>query len=258
MLVDDVSQLFLPITPYLILLLLAITIWAFRHRTTRLGRWRYGVLAVLLWSAFMSTPGIANALIGSMESAHRGPVSAPPASTKPLIVVLSTGYIYTDKNGTGTRVQFDTAAWERVHAGFELARQTGGRLLFVGEPSPDGKTSVAAHMATVVRSWGAPSDSIQVEEKSENTYQNLLFSREVIAAYGENAWLVTSALHMRRAMAVARKVGLRIQPYPCDYKWRPTRHWYVWLPDARGPDMFTPLLHEFVGLLMYRMRGYAD
>ena len=258
MLFDDVSQVLLPVTPYLVLLLLLLTLWAFRHRATRLGRWRWGVLAVLLWSGCLSTPEIGNRLIGSMEAPYP-PVAVPPeaaATDRPLIVVLTTGSIF--KDGDRYRVQLEGSGWERLNAGVALWRRIGGELLFVGGPSRDGKRSVAAYMAEVARSWGVPDAAVRVEEKSRTTYQNLAFTHDLIAAHPGDVWLVTSALHMRRGLAVAHKLGLRFRPYPCDHQWRPMSHWYAWLPNAGGPALITEAMHEIIGLRVYRMRGYAD
>jgi uncharacterized SAM-binding protein YcdF (DUF218 family) len=258
--VDDASQLLLPVTPYLVLLLLVLTVWAFRHRVTRLGRWRYGVLVLCLWSGCMSTPRLGNALLGSLEAAYPPVTAVPPPSTaadKPLIVVLTTGSIF--KDGGRYRVELGDSGWERLHHAVTLWRQVGGVLLFTGGPSGDGTASVAAHMAALARSWGVPDAAVKVETKSRSTYENLTFTRDVIAAHTQlgDAWLVTIALHMRRAMGVAQKLGLRVRPYPCDHKWRPMRYWYSWLPNAGGPDLFAQAFYEIVGRTVYRLRGYA-
>ena len=90
MFVDDATQVLLPITPYLVLLLLLAAVWAFRNRETRLGRWRYGVLALVLWSGCLSTPAIGNALVGRIEAPYP-PVASVSTTARPLVVVLSTG-----------------------------------------------------------------------------------------------------------------------------------------------------------------------
>ena len=256
MFVDDASQLLLPVTPYLVLLMLLLTIRAFRQRATRLGRWRYGVLFLLLWSGCLSTPRIGNGLIGKLEAPYPVAVVSGAPSGSPLIVVLTTGSIF--KDGDRLRVQLGESGWERLHHGVELWRRIGGTLLFTGGPSGDGTSSVAAYMAARARAWGVPDAAITVETKSRSTYENLTFTRDLIAAHQGDTWLVTSALHMRRALGVANKLGLRVQPYPCDHKWRPMRYWYSWLPNAGGPDLFAQALYEIVGYRVYRFRGYAS
>src|SRR5262249_37539358 len=105
---------------------------------------------------------------------------------------------------------------------------------------------------------GVPASAVRVETKSRNTSENLAFSREIVTPFGDHVWLVTSALHMRRAMAVAHKLGIKARPYPCDYRGLPMLHWYAWLPNSGGAAMFADALHEWLGLAYYRTKGYAD
>jgi uncharacterized SAM-binding protein YcdF (DUF218 family) len=209
----------------------------------------------VLWSYCFSTPGIARALLNSLERRHPL-VREPSTADAPLIVVLSSGYPI--RRDDGYQSNLDLAGWERTWAGITLWRKVGGRLLFVGAPTPDGKSSVAAFMAEIATNSGVPPGAVAVETKSRNTYQNLAFTREMIASHPGLAWLVTSAVHMPRAMAVARKLGIRLHPYPCDYRASPLQHWYAWLPNSGGPSMFAQAFHEIVGRLYYRMKGYAD
>jgi uncharacterized SAM-binding protein YcdF (DUF218 family) len=72
--------------------------------------------------------------------------------------------------------------------------------------------------------------------------------------------LVTSALHMERALAVFRSSGLDPIPAPTDYR--------VTVPERRSPAEWLPApdalsathaaLWERAGLLAYRLRGWVD
>jgi uncharacterized SAM-binding protein YcdF (DUF218 family) len=250
----NVSELFLPIPVYLVAGLAVLCVLAFRRRQSPLRRWRYVFLALFVWSACMSTPGIANAWIDHLESRHPR-VTSVAADPDTLVVVLSSGF--TVKMADHDEVKLDAAGWERTYAGIELWRQTGGQLLFVGEPSLDGKRSIAGLMAEVAQKSGVPAAAIQVETRSLTTFENLTFTRAIIAAHGDHVWLVTSAIHMPRAMAVAQKLELRVRPYPCDYRATQLQHWYAWLPNAGGPAMFGDVLHEVIGLAWYRHTNRA-
>lgn len=255
MFVGGLLELALPTSVWLVVLLAILCVLAFRRRDSRWARFRYPLLALLMWSDCMSTPALANALIASLEAGHPPTVeSALPAPA--LIVVLSSGY--TVRNGSRWEARLDQAGWERTYAGIGAWREHGGRLLFVGEPTPDGTSSLAAVMAAVAASAGVPPSAVQVETQSRTTYENLAFSRALIAAHGDEVWLVTSAMHMRRALAVAHKLGLRLRPRPCDYRALPSLHWYAWLPNSGGAALFADGLHESIGLLYYRLKGYAD
>jgi uncharacterized SAM-binding protein YcdF (DUF218 family) len=252
--IEDVSQLFLPMPVYVVAFILLLCLYAMRHPDTRLGRWRYWLVAVLIWSYCCTTPAVANALIGWIESRYPPPAGVVGSSAS-LIVVLSSGAVFSD--GTAYGAKLDASAWERTYTGVKLWKQIGGTLLFVGGPTPDGKFSAAELMAAVAHDLGVPTTAVLMETKSTNTHENLLLARDLIESHGNRTWLVTSALHMRRAMAVARRLGLRMRLYPCDY--RAVRlGWHAWLPNIGAPAMFADALHEIIGLSYYRIRGYAE
>ncbi len=252
MLVDNVCELFLPVSVYLVAVLTILCVRAFRHRR---GWSKWALLVLLGWSYLFSTPAIANAIIGRIEDQYPA-VTQVSAEKDALIVVLSSGFVVKREGRVEPRL--DTAGWERTYAGIRLWKQIGGRLLFVGGPTPDGRSSDASLMAELAIGAGVPASAVRVETKSRNTYQNLLFVHELAGGHGGNVWLVTSAIHMPRAMAVARKLDLGMRPYPCDYRSVSLEHWYAWLPNSGGPAMFADAMHELVGIVYYRLKGYAS
>lgn len=63
-------------------------------------------------------------------------------------------------------------------------------------------------MKTYALSLGIPEDKIIEEDKSLNTYENLLFCREIINKEGfRQPTVVTLDLHSRRTVAIANKLG---------------------------------------------------
>lgn len=71
--------------------------------------------------------------------------------------------------------------------------------------------------------------------------------------------LVTSASHMKRAHATFVKAGLQVQAVPCDYVSSFNRIGSVrWLhlPSSGPLTNFEAWLHEQLGLLLYRLRGW--
>ncbi|PZO86099.1 MAG: YdcF family protein [Micavibrio aeruginosavorus] len=57
------------------------------------------------------------------------------------------------------------------------------------------------------------------EEKSRNTYENAIYSKELVKPEEGQKWaVVTSAYHMPRAIGIFEKIGWRVIPYPCDRK----------------------------------------
>ena len=252
---SDASELLLPATPYFVALLLALAVAAFVRRGTRLHRARWLLVALFAWSWICSTPRLASSLAASLESRYP-PVAAPARGGAALVVVLASGYIAGD--GARAEPRLDEPSWARTFAATRLWRAVGGRLLFVGSPTPDGRSSVARAMADVATATGVPASAITVENDSRNTWENFVSTRATIAAAGADVWLVTSALHMPRAMAVARKLGLSMRAYSCDPRAEPLLSWSSWLPDSAAPSLLRDVLHEWIGLAWYRLRGRAD
>ena len=69
---------------------------------------------------------------------------------------------------------------------------------------------------------------------------------------------MTSAAHMTRALAVFRSLGLRATPAPTDYRTgglidysNPT----IWLPDVGALSATSAALKEYLGILVYWVRG---
>lgn len=96
---------------------------------------------------------------------------------------------------------------------------------------------------------------VTFEGRSRSTWENALFTRELVQPGAGETWLlVTSASHMPRAMGVFRKLGWNVLPWPVGYK---TDN--VWTIDL-APHLLQldTAMHEWVGLLAYRLAGHSD
>jgi uncharacterized SAM-binding protein YcdF (DUF218 family) len=80
----------------------------------------------------------------------------------------------------------------------------------------------------------------------KNTCGNAVFSTQMIApARGERWLLVTSALHMPRAIGAFRKAGFSIEPWPI-------------YDGSTFEAPWRTVLHEWIGLAAYRLSGCGD
>lgn len=110
---------------------------------------------------------------------------------------------------------------------------------------------------------GVPESDILIEDQAKNTYQNALFTKEMLLEIGipvdQPFILITSAFHMKRAKGCFDKVGLDTLPFPADYyssdtKWDIPRLLY---PDPYSIVRWHTLTKEWVGLAMYTIAGYV-
>jgi uncharacterized SAM-binding protein YcdF (DUF218 family) len=106
-------------------------------------------------------------------------------------------------------------------------------------------------------------DSVMItESNSKNTYENAVFTKKLLDSLNikGNFLLVTSAYHMRRALAVFKKAGFSdLTPYPTNRSSGIRRfsfdHLLIPNPDALFSLQF--LIHEWMGYLIYKIKGYA-
>jgi len=212
---------------------------------------------LLLVSAFLiiacgSSPFVADRLCGSLERQypHRRPVDLPSAQA---IVVLGGGW------STVAGIDRETAQEIRPENRLVEAMclyQAGKAPLIV---LSGGK--VPAYMGgSSTRRWHVPDLAILRESNSETTRQNAVNTGDLLRSQGiRRILLVTSALHMPRARAAFRKVGLDPieAPAPPDLHDRRAGFWFELLPDPSALGRSTQAVKEWTGLWSYRLRGWA-
>jgi uncharacterized SAM-binding protein YcdF (DUF218 family) len=237
--------------------LIALTVWAWRMpRTLLLARGRH-VLAVLsLWGWLCCTPAVTNAIITELEGPFPadGALPSTPPAPGTSVIVLGSGQMSTP-NGTPAP-RLDENGWERLHEGVRLWRHTGGTLIVTGGPGGDDQPTIARTMGRMAVELGVPPDQVALAFNSRTTYQDLVSAKPLLK--GGPVWLVTSAIHMPRSLAVARQIGIPAQPHPTDYRQIRDVTWRAWIPDNGAPVRMNAALHELIGRLYYRWKGWAS
>ncbi len=112
-----------------------------------------------------------------------------------------------------------------------------------------------------LRRLGIPASDILIETKSRNTYENALYTKELLEAKGieknQRLLLITSAFHIPRAEKCFKKVNLEVVPFSVDFQAHPLDfHPEYFIPSTSGIDNWQLLIKEWVGIVVYKMRGY--
>lgn len=119
----------------------------------------------------------------------------------------------------------------------------------------------AEAMAVVLKQCGVPDSVILIEKKSRNTRENALFTAELINPTGnQEILLITSAFHLKRAIACYEKVGFKVVPFATDFRAEGNFTWYNlngWLPSIHAFGKWELLLKEWIGFATYKIMGYA-
>lgn len=221
----------------------------------RIGSSFAAVLVVLLWTAAL--PSTSALMLESLEGQYpvRALKEAPEAD---VIIVLGGGLRpaasdnpFPDLGEAGDRV---IHAWRLYTAGKAPRILLSGGSVFDG----DGGASEAGAMADFLVSHGVPVAALILEERSRNTRENAHFSAEIWKSEDfRSGLLVTSALHMPRALAAFKAEGIAVAPVSIDalhvYSGKPLP--LALLPDAESLDRSTRALKEWLGLLVQRLRG---
>ena len=214
------------------------------------------VAVIVLWGA--STPLFSDYLCLRLEGQYP-PVAVEATPTAGVIVVLGGGVtgpapprISVDLSDGADRVLHGARLYRAGKAPLVLV--SGGVIPWLGLATPE-----AVSMQALLEEWGVPGASIISEGASRNTYENAVFSKQLLAERGlQQVLLVTSALHMPRALATFRSAGIDAVPAATDYTviYRDWRTLIDFLPDARALSRTTDAIKEYIGYAYYRWQGW--
>jgi uncharacterized SAM-binding protein YcdF (DUF218 family) len=212
----------------------------------------------LLWAA--STPQVAARMAAGLENRYPAMVidSVPQAD---VIVVLGGGL----RPPIETRLDLELAsAGDRLWYAARLYRAgrapsilvSGGNVFDDPRIEPE-----AIYAAALLRNWGVEPAAIGTEARSRNTLENARLSAGWLREdRAERVLLVTSALHMPRAMERFRAEGFDPIPAPTDFRApAPQRPLALdWIPSADALALTTAVVHEWLGILAYRLRDRLE
>jgi uncharacterized SAM-binding protein YcdF (DUF218 family) len=110
-------------------------------------------------------------------------------------------------------------------------------------------------------SIGIPDQDVIIEAESNNTYENAKFSKNILKNNfnGGKFLLITSAFHMRRAVACFNKQEIAVTPYSVDRYSGPRKFQFdhLFIPNAETLFNWDSLIHEVIGYLVYKVAGYC-
>ncbi|MEL6552751.1 MAG: YdcF family protein [Cyanobacteria bacterium J06621_11] len=241
------------------LLLALALIWVWKH--PKRATWAIALALFILF--FSGNPVVSDKLVSTLESQY---VSPDPVPTADAIVVL----------GGATAPHIAPRPWvevleagDRILYGARLYNQnkapklilSGGRVTWRGSS----EASEADDMKEIALAMNVPISAILLEGTSLNTRQNAVNVAPILKAESiQSVLLVTSAVHMPRSVAIFNKLGIEVIPAPTDYL-VPTEsaintlegRLLSLIPDAKSTLQFTRALKEYVGFVIYRLRGWV-
>jgi uncharacterized SAM-binding protein YcdF (DUF218 family) len=100
---------------------------------------------------------------------------------------------------------------------------------------------------------GVKLDNLIFENQSRNTFENIKFSKDIIANYKGTWGLITSASHMPRSFFTFKKQGLILEPINVDYKTGTSRMFWINFDISSGLSNWSIILHELIGISYYKI-----
>lgn len=146
------------------------------------------------------------------EAAYR----QPPEEDAGFVIVLGCGIFPDGRLTLSLKNRLDAAYDYLIEHEGSLCIVSGGQG--ANEPVPE-----AQAMSAYLRSRGVHPNRILIEDRSDSTLRNLMYSREIMARYPkqpQTAAIVTSDFHVYRALMLAEHLGIRAFGIPAPTNWR--------------------------------------
>lgn len=197
------------------------------------------------WSLLWSIPQASDWLRGGLEA--RYPVVAESALPHAdAIVVLGGGHYGWLKLPD---IHIDQLESSRIAAGTRAWRSGRAPTVILSGGGAPGDTE-ARTMAAAAIKLGVPASALLLEEHSRNTQDNAHYTAALADRHGiRTVLLVTSALHMPRAMLQFRDAGIHATAVPVPEK-ADRSHWSDrWLPSRGALWRSGRAFKEYIALL---------
>ncbi|WP_448187612.1 YdcF family protein [Azospirillum sp. sgz301742] len=153
-------------------------------------------------------------------------------------------------------------AAERILAMADLGRRyPDAKLVFTGGSGSlwGGKYREGEVMRAALEQAGLDTGRVLFENDSRNTWENAVFSRDLVTPKPGETWLlVTSAWHMPRSVGIFRRIGWPVLAYPVDYRSRSDGKPYLLFELDANLGMVSVAVREWIGLAAYRLMDRTD
>ena len=230
----------------LILIVFGIILVMLRHKKTG---YTNIFLGFLLW--FFSIGPTSYLFLSSLESEYYN-----SANPKGDVIILLGGGIYEDvKDLTGSGFP----AWDmlgRIVTAVRLQKRLDIPIIISFGSVYKGRDAGAPTVKRFLLDLGVEEDRVILEDKSRDTFENAKYSIAICEKRGfRSPILLTSAYHLKRSYWIFEHLGLKVAPFPAYFKTHdhPTFHWYSFLPSRGSMSSISTALHEYIGLLYYKL-----
>jgi len=212
----------------------------------------FSKLFLILFLFFGYSP-LSNFLLSKMEDYIQ--TSKYPVQQLTGVIVLGGSFNSGLESKERNEVSLNSSA-ERLTKALEIYKKNPRILIlfsgFSGELKPQG-WSESDMAKKFFLDQGIKIDNLIFENQSRNTFENIKYSKDIIANYKGTWGLITSANHMPRSFFTFKKQGLILEPINVDYKTGTSRMFWINFDISVGLSNWNIVLHELIGIVYYKI-----
>lgn len=243
----------------LVSVLLVVVVWWWKRPASR-GPWRL-LVAFLAVLYLATTPIGANVLIAGLGHGLTGITTREQARGADAVVVLGGG-VQTVKVDDVILSQLSATASLRILEAARVYKLIGARFVIVSggiadarlELKPEGEQMAAALVAS-----GVPADRILLDLHATNTHDHPRTVRPLLDANGVRQFVVvTSPMHMRRAMSVFHAAGYDPVPSVTLLRSEQLQPPLFFLPNDDSISLSDQALYDYGAWVLYWWRGWLQ
>lgn len=208
---------------------------------------------LLLLLILISAPTVVNPLLNAYETNLAG-YECDKAEGLPIVVL---GGGVDGRAQSADQIEYmKPATFDRVVGAYRLAEQFPSSDIYLsgGEYRKVAESKMMAHF---MGKLGVDPSRVFLDEVSRNTFENAVEVRQLLEArqIPPTVLLVTSAVHMYRASASFRSMGVEVCPAAVGYLGLQNVPVFALLPQSTALRKTAALLHEVIGWGYYKATG---
>ena len=212
----------------------------------------FSKLFLILFLIFGYSP-LSNFLLSKIEDHIQ--TSKYPVQQLTGVIVLGGSFNSGLESKERNEVSLNSSA-ERLTKALEIYKKNPRLFIlfsgFSGELKPQG-WSESEMAKKFFLDQGVKLDNLIFENQSRNTFENIKYSKDIIANYKGTWGLITSASHMPRSFFTFKKQSLILEPINVDYKTGTSRMFWINFDISSGLSNWSIILHELIGISYYKI-----
>lgn len=252
-----ISSILMPMPlGFLIALIGLFLLWFTKKQKMGKGFVTVGIFLMLLLSYGVISDQLIRPLERKYEPDNMQLQNQIPAEERisiKFIVVLGGGHTSDIKVPITSQLGEDSLT--RLIEGIRLHRKFPAMKLILSggsvfDPIPEAKV-----MADLAKEIGVNENDIILESKSQDTIDEANLIKTIVN--NDKFFLVTSASHMPRSMAMFKKLGMHPIPAPTGHEVKDKKYFnpYSFFPGAGNILNSDKAIHEYLGILWAKLRG---